>query len=494
MTLQSGTDWPEKFTFDDVLLLPGYSEVLPSEVDLGTRLARDISLRIPVLSAAMDTVTESEMAIALAQEGGMGVVHKNMSIESQCGHVRRVKRSESGIVVDPVTISVDAVFRDAVVLAERNGVSGFPVVDGDRLVGMLTNRDYQFEEDMDRPVRELMTPVERIVTAPQGTDAKEALLMLREHKLEKLPLVDDEMRVKGLVTAKDVRKAIAYPDACKDSRGSLRVGAAVGVGNEAVERAAALVDVGVDCLFVDTAHGHSSRVIEMVRSLRADYREMAIVAGNVVTPEAVDALADAGADCIKIGVGPGSICTTRVIAGVGCPQISAVIECSRVASARGLCTIADGGIKYSGDIIKALAAGAGAVMIGSLFAGTSESPGETIIYKGRKFKIYRGMGSLGAMREGSADRYFQEGRDPGKLVPEGIEGMVPFKGPLKDYVLQLNGGLRAGMGYVGAANLSELSAKARFVRITSAGLRESHAHDVLITKEAPNYSTETDAF
>jgi len=341
MTLQSGTDWPEKFTFDDVLLLPGYSEVLPSEVDLGTRLARDISLRIPVLSAAMDTVTESEMAIALAQEGGMGVVHKNMSIESQCGHVRRVKRSESGIVVDPVTISVDAVFRDAVVLAERNGVSGFPVVDGDRLVGMLTNRDYQFEEDMDRPVRELMTPVERIVTAPQGTDAKEALLMLREHKLEKLPLVDDEMRVKGLVTAKDVRKAIAYPDACKDSRGSLRVGAAVGVGNEAVERAAALVDVGVDCLFVDTAHGHSSRVIEMVRSLRADYREMAIVAGNVVTPEAVDALADAGADCIKIGVGPGSICTTRVIAGVGCPQISAVIECSRAASAMGLCTIAD---------------------------------------------------------------------------------------------------------------------------------------------------------
>lgn len=494
MLTNGGADWPEKFTFDDVLLLPGYSEVIPSDVDLGTVLARDIALRIPIVSAAMDTVTESEMAIALAQEGGMGVIHKNLSIESQCGHVRRVKRSESGIVVDPVTISVDALLRDAVALASRNGVSGFPVVDGDRLVGMLTNRDYQFEEDMDRPVRELMTPVERLITAPQGTDAGEALLLLRAHRLEKLPLVDSGMRIKGLVTAKDVQKAIAYPEACKDSRGRLRVGAAVGVGAEAYERAAALVEAGVDCLFVDTSHGHSSRVIEMVRSLRAEFPDMAIVAGNVVTPEAVNALADAGADCIKVGVGPGSICTTRVVAGVGCPQISAVLECSRAASARGLRTIADGGVKYSGDIVKALAAGASSVMIGSLFAGTTESPGETIIYKGRKFKIYRGMGSLGAMREGSADRYFQEGRDQRKLVPEGIEGMVPFKGPLKDYVFQLNGGLRAGMGYVGAASLPELPARARFVRITSAGLRESHAHDVMITKEAPNYSIESDAF
>ncbi len=494
MPTNVGADWPEKFTFDDVLLLPGYSEVIPSEVDLGTVLARDIALRIPIVSAAMDTVTESEMAIALAQEGGMGVVHKNLSIESQCGHVRRVKRSESGIVVDPVTISVDALLRDAVALASRNGISGFPVVDGDRLVGMLTNRDYQFEEDMDRPVRELMTPADRLITAPHGTDAGEALLLLRAHRLEKLPLVDSDMRIKGLVTAKDVHKAIAYPEACKDSRGRLRVGAAVGVGAEASERAAALVEAGVDCLFVDTSHGHSSRVIAMVGSLRSAFPDMAIVAGNVVTPAAVDALADAGADCIKIGVGPGSICTTRVVAGVGCPQVSAVLECSRAASARGLRTIADGGIKYSGDIVKALAAGASSVMIGSLFAGTTESPGETIIYKGRKFKIYRGMGSLGAMREGSADRYFQEGRDQRKLVPEGIEGMVPFKGPLRDYVFQLNGGLRAGMGYVGAASLPELPARARFVRITSAGLRESHAHDVMITKEAPNYSTESDAF
>lgn len=488
------SEWPEQLTFDDVLLLPGYSESTPAEVDMGTVLARDIRLRIPIISAAMDTVTESEMAIALAQEGGMGVIHKNLSIESHCEQVRRVKRSESGIVVDPVTIPVGSLLRDAVALAERHGVSGFPVVEGDRLVGMLTNRDYQFEEDMDKPVRDLMTPVGRLITASQGTNPAEALLLLRAHKLEKLPLVDEDMRITGLVTAKDVHKAIAYPDASKDSRGRLRVGAAVGVGREGMERASALVDAGVDCLFVDTAHGHSSRVLAMVRTLRSEFPTMAISAGNVVTEDAVNALADAGADCIKIGVGPGSICTTRVVSGVGCPQVSAVLQCSRAAAARGCRTIADGGIKYSGDIVKALAAGAGCVMIGSLFAGTTESPGETIIYKGRKFKIYRGMGSIGAMRDGSADRYFQEDSDKRKLVPEGIEGMVPFKGPLKDYVFQLTGGLRAGMGYVGAATLDELPVKARFVRITSAGLRESHAHDVTITKESPNYSIESDAF
>lgn len=486
--------WPERFTFDDVLLLPGYSEVLPAEVDLGTVLARNINLRIPIVSAAMDTVTESELAIALAQEGGMGVIHKNLTIDVQCEQVRRVKRSESGIVVDPVTIPVDSLLRDAVELAERNGVSGFPVVEDGRLVGMLTNRDYQFEEDPSRPIRELMTPVDRLITAPQGTDPGEALVLLRAHRLEKLPLVDEQMRVKGLVTAKDVHKAIACPEACKDSRGRLRVGAAVGVGPEAPERASALVSAGVDCIFIDTAHGHSARVIAMVERLRSEHPDIALVAGNVVTGEAVAALADVGADCVKVGVGPGSICTTRVIAGVGCPQVSAVLECSTVAAGRGIHIIADGGIKYSGDMVKALAAGACSVMIGSLFAGTTESPGETIIYKGRKFKIYRGMGSIGAMREGSADRYFQEGSDHRKLVPEGIEGMVPFKGPLKDYVFQLIGGLRAGMGYVGAASVHELPSKARFVRITSAGLRESHAHDVMITKEAPNYSTESDAF
>lgn len=486
--------WPESLTFDDVLILPGYSEVLPAEVDLATVLARDIVLRIPIVSAAMDTVTEADLAIALAQEGGMGVIHKNMPLEVQCGQVRKVKRSESGVVVDPVTLPADSVLRDALALAQKHGVSGFPVVEGDRLAGMLTNRDYQFESDLDRPVRELMTPADRLITAPHGTSPEEALGLLRAHRLEKLPLVDTGMRLTGLVTAKDVHKAIEYPDACKDSRGRLRVGAATGVGASGLERADALVEAGVDCIFIDTAHGHSSRVLEAVRLIRSAHPDIAIVAGNVVTPEAVRDLAGAGADCIKVGVGPGSICTTRVVAGVGCAQVTAVMECSREASAAGVGIVADGGIKYSGDIVKALSAGAGCVMIGSLFAGTTESPGETIIYKGRKFKIYRGMGSIGAMREGSADRYFQEGMEQRKLVPEGIEGMVPFKGPLKDYVLQLTGGLRSGMGYIGAATIPELPAKARFVRITSAGLRESHAHDVIVTKEAPNYSMDSDAF
>jgi IMP dehydrogenase len=487
------TRWPECFTFDDVLLLPGHSEVHPSEVDLSTTLARDIRLNIPIVSAAMDTVTEADMAIALAQEGGIGVVHKNMSIQAQCAQVRRVKRSESGVVTEPITLDLAATVADARAQAAETGVSGFPVVEGDRLMGMLTNRDYDFEEIPSRPIRELMTPADRLVTAPLGTDLEAALSILRTHRLEKLPLVDSEMRLRGLITVKDVHKAQEYPNACKDARGRLRVAAAVGVGKEGISRAAALVEVGVDCIFVDTAHGHSQKVIDSVRACRSVFPDMVIVAGNVVTAQAVRALVEAGADAVKVGVGPGSICTTRVIAGVGCPQITAVMNCAEEARRLGRTIIADGGVKFSGDIVKALAAGASSVMIGGLFAGTSESPGETVIYKGRKFKIYRGMGSIGAMKDGSADRYFQEGSPEAKLVPEGIEGMVPFKGPLRDYVYQLTGGLRSGMGYVGAPTVKELPIRAEFVRITAAGLKESHAHDVMITKEAPNYSSGFDA-
>jgi len=486
--------WPECYTFDDVLLLPGRSEVHPAEVDLSTTLAGDIRLNIPIISAAMDTVTEADLAIALAQEGGIGVIHKNLPVQEQCSHVRKVKRSEGGVVTEPITLASDSTVGDARRLAAASGVSGFPVVDGERLVGMLTNRDYQFEEDPSRPIRDLMTPLRKLVTAPQGTDLDEALAMLREHRLEKLPLVDDETRLRGLITVKDVHKAHEYPNACKDSRGRLRVGAATGVMPDGGVRAAALVEAGIDCLFVDTAHGHSVKVIESVRTYRSMFPGLVMVAGNVVTADAVRALVEAGADAVKIGVGPGSICTTRVIAGVGCPQVTAVMECAAEAARLGRTVIADGGIKYSGDIVKALAAGACCVMIGGLFAGTNESPGETVIYKGRKFKVYRGMGSIAAMRDGSADRYFQESSPEAKLVPEGIEGMVPFKGPLRDYLYQLTGGLRSGMGYVGAPTVSELPQRARFVRITSAGLRESHAHDVIVTKEAPNYSAESDAF
>lgn len=488
------TRWPECYTFDDVLLLPGHSEVHPAEVDLTTTLARDIHLNIPIVSAAMDTVTEADLAIALAQEGGIGVIHKNLPLGVQCQEVSRVKRSEGGVVTEPITLSSEATVADARRQAASMGVSGFPVMEGERLVGMLTNRDYQFEEDPARPIRELMTPSERLVTAPQGTDLAAALSILRTHRLEKLPLVDEEMHLRGLITVKDVQKAHEYPNACKDARGRLRVAAAVGVGPEGAARAAALVNAGVDCLFIDTAHGHSERVIEAVRSYRSLFPEMALVAGNVVTAEAVRALIEAGADAVKVGVGPGSICTTRIVAGVGCPQVTAILECAAEASRLGRTIIADGGIKYSGDMVKALAAGASSVMIGGLFAGTNESPGETVIYKGRKFKVYRGMGSIGAMRDGSADRYFQDGSPDAKLVPEGIEGMVPFKGPLKDYLFQLIGGLRSGMGYVGAPTVRELPIRAKFVRITGAGLKESHAHDVMITKEAPNYSSEFDAF
>jgi IMP dehydrogenase len=488
------SDAIEAYTFDDVLLLPRYSEVLPGDADLKTILGRDIFLNIPVISAAMDTVTEAGMAITLAQCGGMGVIHKNMSVDAQAEQVRRVKRAESGVIVDPITLSFDSTVADAIRLADENGVSGFPVIRNGTLAGMLTNRDYRFEENRSRPVSEIMTPLEKLITAPPGTDLDSALELLRAHRLEKLPLIDSEGRIAGLITVKDIRKVITFPNACKDSQGQLRVGAAVGVGQGGLARAAALVGAGVDCLFVDTAHGHSRMVLDSTRMIRKTYPDILLVAGNVVTADATYDLLKMGADTVKVGVGPGSICTTRIIAGVGSPQISAVYDCASAAAKMGAQVIADGGIKYSGDIVKALAAGASSVMIGGLFAGISESPGETVIYKGRKFKIYRGMGSLGAMREGSADRYFQDPAHEKKLVPEGIEGMVPFKGPLSDYLVQLTGGLRAGMGYLGAATVAELPDKARFVRITSAGLRESHAHDVLVTKEAPNYSADSHAF
>lgn len=484
----------EALTYDDVLLLPGRSEILPSEADLATHLTSGITLNIPLLSAAMDTVTEAEMAIALAQEGGMGVIHKNLSPSGQAEHVRRVKRAESGVIVDPVTLDLESEIADALELSRKHGVSGFPVVEDGRLAGMLTNRDYQFESDESKPVRELMTPWDRLITAPPETGLEEALVLLRKHRLEKLPLVDGDRRLIGLITVKDIHNAINYPNACKDSSGRLRAGAAVGVGDDAMKRAALLVDAGVDCIFVDTAHGHSVRVLETVSELKARFPSVSVVAGNVVTPEATVDLIRAGADGIKVGVGPGSICTTRVVAGVGCPQVTAISSCAEAAAPMGVPVIADGGIKYSGDIVKALAAGASSVMIGSLLAGISESPGGTVIYKGRKYKIYRGMGSLGAMREGSADRYFQSDRTEKKYVPEGIEGMVPFKGPLIDYLNQLLGGLRQGMGYVGSPTIPELHERARFVRITSAGLKESHAHDVIITKEAPNYSSDGHAF
>ncbi|MEN8208218.1 MAG: IMP dehydrogenase [Candidatus Fermentibacteria bacterium] len=481
-------------TYDDILLLPGRSEILPSDANLQTRLTGKIDLNIPVLSAAMDTVTEADMAIALAQEGGMGVIHKNLSPDDQAKHVRRVKRAESGVIVDPVSLEIDAVISDALELSKQEGVSGFPVLEAGRLAGMLTNRDYQFESDKSTPVKELMTPWEKLITAPPDTDLTESLELLRRHRLEKLPLVDANRHLVGLITVKDIHNAINYPNACKDASGRLRAGAAVGAGTEAVTRAGLLVEAGVDCLFIDTAHGHSVKVIEMVSILRKEFPEVSIVAGNVVTADAATDLIKAGADGVKIGVGPGSICTTRVIAGVGCPQFTAVYECAQAAAAYNVPVIADGGIKFSGDIVKALAAGASSVMIGSLFAGISESPGETTIYKGRRYKIYRGMGSIGAMKRGSADRYFQNDRTEKKFVPEGIEGMVPFKGPLIDYLNQLIGGLRQGMGYIGSSTIEELPGKARIVRITSAGLRESHAHDVMITKEAPNYSTDGHAF
>ncbi|NLJ85601.1 MAG: IMP dehydrogenase [Firmicutes bacterium] len=475
----------EGLTFDDVLLVPGESDVLPRDVFINTRLTARIALNIPLMSAGMDTVTEARLAIAMAREGGIGVIHKNLPVEVQAGEVDKVKRSESGIIVDPVYLSPHHLVKDALAIMARYHISGVPITENGRLVGILTNRDLVFEDNHEQPIENVMTK-ENLITAPVGTTLEEAQAILHKHKVEKLPLVDDKFLLKGLITTKDIKKARKYPDAAKDSQGRLRVAAAVGVGADLPERADALVEAGVDALVVDTAHGHSRRVLDSVAWLKDKYgSKVDIIAGNVATAEATLALIDAGADAVKVGIGPGSICTTRVVAGIGVPQITAIWDCSRAAAGRGIPIIADGGIKYSGDIVKALAAGADVVMLGSLLAGTEESPGDTETYQGRRYKVYRGMGSIAAMKQGSTDRYFQD--EQTKLVPEGIEGRVPFKGPLSETVFQLVGGLRAGMGYCGTKDLRELKEKAVFMRITSAGLRESHPHDIQITKEAPNY-------
>ncbi|HOA91923.1 MAG: IMP dehydrogenase [Bacillota bacterium] len=473
-------------TFDDVLLIPAESYVLPRDVDLKTRVTRNISLNIPLLSAGMDTVTEARMAIAMAREGGLGVIHKNMSPEAQATEVDKVKRSESGVIVDPIYLKPDNILEDALEIMSHYRISGVPIVDDDgKLVGILTNRDLRFEEDFTRPIYEVMTK-ENLITGKVGTTLEEAKAILQEHRIEKLPLVDEKFHLKGLITIKDIEKARKYPNSAKDGQGRLLAAAAVGVGSDLDERAGLLVDAGVDILVVDTAHGHSIGVIEAVKKLKRTYPHVDLIAGNVATGEATKALIEAGADAVKVGIGPGSICTTRVIAGIGVPQITAVNDAYVVAKEYGVPIIADGGIKYSGDVAKAIAAGADTVMIGNLFAGCEESPGETEIYQGRSFKVYRGMGSLGAMKKGSKDRYFQE--DEKKLVPEGIEGRVPYKGPVSETIFQLLGGLRAGMGYCGCKDIGEMKEKTQFMRITAAGLRENHPHDVHITKEAPNYS------
>ncbi|WP_373233433.1 IMP dehydrogenase [Cohnella sp.] len=482
--------WENKFakeglTFDDVLLVPRKSAVLPREVDVSTQLGQ-LKLNIPLMSAGMDTVTESALAIAIAREGGIGVIHKNMSVEQQAEEVDRVKRSESGVITNPFSLTPDHHVYDAEELMSKYRISGVPIVDqGNRLVGILTNRDLRFVHDYSIKISEVMTK-ENLVTAPVGTTLEQAEVILQQHKIEKLPLVDDHFHLKGLITIKDIEKAIQFPNAAKDAQGRLVVGAAIGISKDTFERAAALVESEVDLIVVDSAHGHHVNIIETVRKLRQQYPDLMIIAGNVATGEATRDLIEAGASVVKVGIGPGSICTTRVIAGIGVPQITAVYDCATVAREYGVPVIADGGIKYSGDVVKAIAAGASAIMIGSLFAGTEESPGESEIYQGRRFKVYRGMGSIGAMKEGSKDRYFQENEN--KLVPEGIEGRVPYKGPLVDTIHQLIGGLRSGMGYCGTGTIQALQNDTSFIRITSAGLRESHPHDVQITKEAPNYS------
>lgn len=481
---------PEALTFDDVLIVPAYSEVLPTDTDVSTVLTAKIPMRIPLLSAAMDTVTEAETAISMAREGGIGIIHRNMSVERQAREVDKVKKSESGMIVDPITVHPDQPIGDVMELMAQYRISGVPVVKGDQLVGIITNRDLRFETDPTRPVGDLMTK-DNLVTAPVGISLEDSKKLLQERRIEKLLVVDDTGRLRGLITIKDIMKVKKYPNSCKDHLGRLRVGAAVGAGSDTPDRVQALVKAGVDVIVVDSAHGHSRNVLRTVEWIKSEYPELPVVAGNVATADGAASLMDAGADAVKVGVGPGSICTTRVIAGVGVPQVTAIMECARVARPRGVPVIADGGIKYSGDIVKALAAGADSVMIGSLFAGTDESPGETILYQGRSYKVYRGMGSLGAMREGSRDRYFQDQvQEPTKLVPEGIEGMVPYRGPLASTIHQLVGGLRAGMGYAGCRNLEDLRTKTQLVRITSAGLKESHVHDVIITKEAPNYQVD----
>jgi IMP dehydrogenase len=482
----------EGLTFDDVLLIPAFSQVLPGEVDTRTKFSRGIELNIPLCSSAMDTVTEAALAIALAQQGGIGVIHKNFSIEEQAEEVDKVKRSESGMIVDPVTIHKGALVSEALNIMERYKISGVPVVDdGGLLVGIITNRDLRFETRFDIPVSEVMTP-QPLVTVPVGTTLDEAKVKLQKHRIEKLLVVDDDGHLKGLITVKDIQKAIKFPHAAKDDLGRLRVAAAIGATGDYLERAEALVNSRVDAIVIDTAHGHSSRVIEAVKAVKSRFPELQLVAGNVATADGTNALISAGVDAVKIGIGPGSICTTRVVTGAGVPQIMAISESVKAAAGSGVPIIADGGVKFSGDVAKAIAAGAECVMIGSLFAGTDEAPGEVILFQGRNFKTYRGMGSIGAMKKGSSDRYSQEGTvSDSKYVPEGIEGRVAYKGTVADMVTQLVGGLKSGMGYTGCRNISELHQNARFVRITSAGLRESHVHDVIITKEAPNYRLES---
>jgi IMP dehydrogenase len=477
----------EALTFDDVLLTPGASEVLPKDVSLTTQFTREIELAMPIVSAAMDTVTEHASAICLAQHGGIGVIHRNLSAEAQAAEVDKVKRSESGMIVDPWTLPPDVPIADAMALMASRKISGVPITQGGKAVGILTNRDLRFVKDATRPISSVMTR-ENLVTVPPGTTRERAKELLHEHRIEKLLVVDGSGALRGLITIKDIEKSERFPSASKDSLGRLRCGAAVGAGADTPERAQALVNAGVDVIVVDTAHGHSAGVLETIVALRRTFPELPIIGGNVATAEGAEALVKAGVSAVKVGVGPGSICTTRVVAGVGVPQLTAVMDAAKVATRFGVPVIADGGIKFSGDVVKALAAGAGTVMIGSLFAGTDESPGEVILYQGRSYKVYRGMGSLGAMAEGSKDRYFQgDVEDNRKLVPEGIEGRVPYRGSLSSSIHQLLGGLRAGMGYCGAATLPDLRAKARFVRISQAGLVESHVHDVIITKEAPNY-------
>ncbi len=477
----------EALSFDDVLLLPNHSEVLPDQVDVSTTLVGDIRLRIPIVSSPMDTVTESRMAIALAREGGVGVIHRNMPIEKQALEVDRVKRSEHGVIWDPIYLSPNHTVRDALTLMERYHISGVPITDAEGyLVGILTNRDIRFETNFDRPIREVMTS-ENLITAPVGTNLEEAEQILQRHKIEKLPIVDEQGKLRGLITIKDLLKIRQHPNATKDSRGRLVVGAAAGPMREPVERARALADAGVDFIVVDSAHGHSAGVLNAVRMIKRALPEMLVIGGNVATREGVRALVEAGADAIRVGLGAGSICTTRVVSGVGVPQLYAIMECAAEAQKLNVPIIADGGIRYSGDIVKALAAGASAVMLGNLLAGCEESPGEIEIFRNRAYKVYRGMGSVAAMRQGSSDRYYQT--DPRKIVPEGVEGRVPYRGPLSETIHQLVGGLRSGMGYIGARNLQELREKARFIRVTNSGLRESHPHSVSITREPPNYWT-----
>ena len=473
-------------TFDDVLVMPAKSNVTPSDVNVSSRLTKRIKLNLPVVSAAMDTVTEAEFAIALAREGGLGFIHKNMTPEAQAGQVDMVKRSESGVISSPITLGPDNLIKEAIVLMRKYRISGVPITEKDVLVGILTNRDLRFWSDPTRPIREAMTS-KGLVTAQEGITMSEAKKLLHEHRIEKLPVVDAKNRLKGLITVKDIQKRLDHPDACKDSSGRLRVGAAIGVGKDAMKRCDLLVDAGIDVVAIDTAHGHSANVIQTLIDVKAKHKRLQVIAGNIATAQAARDLIKNGADGIKIGMGPGAICTTRVVAGAGVPQITAIMNCAAVARKLGVPVIADGGVKYSGDVVKAIAAGADSVMIGSLFAGTDETPGEIVLYEGRTFKIYRGMGSIEAMKEGSKDRYAQSDVEESKLVAEGIEGRVPYKGRLADSVFQLIGGLRSGMGYCGVKTIEDLQKKAKFIQVSAAALRESHPHDVIITKEAPNY-------